>query len=93
MSRTLNKWNAQMTTDTRGFTQKHVGQCLSVKLKDGETIRIQLLELTVCDPPEPCCGITYRLLSAESAKDSRQIGEVYWTAYSDVHEFDVAQME
>ena len=82
-----------MSIDTRGFTEKHVGHRLSVKLNDGETIGIQLLELTVCDPPEPCCGITYRLLSTERVKDSRQLGEVYWTPFSDVREFDVAHVE
>ena len=82
-----------MPIDTRGFAEKHIGHRLSVKLSDCETIGIQLLELTVCDPPEPCCGITYRLLSTERTKDSRQLGEVYWTAFSDVREFDVAHVE
>jgi hypothetical protein len=82
-----------MSVDTRGFTEKHVGHRLSVTLNDGETIGIRLLELTVCDPSEPCCGITYRLLSTERDKDSRQLGEVYWTAFSDVREFAVAHVE
>lgn len=82
-----------MATDTRGFTEKHVGQRLSVRLNDGETVGIQLLELTVCDPPEPCCGITYRLLSAEQDKNPRRVGEIYWTAFRDVLEFDVAHVE
>jgi hypothetical protein len=82
-----------MSLDTRGFTEKHVGNRLSVKLNDGETIGIQLLELTVCDPLEPCCGITYRLLSTERTKDSRQLCEVYWTSFSDLREFDVDHVE
>ena len=82
-----------MPLGTHGFTEKHVGQQLFIKLNDGETIGVRLLELTVCDPPEPCCGITYRLLSAERESSSRQIGEVYWTSFSDVREFDVAHVE
>lgn len=78
-----------MPIDTRGFGEEHVGQRLSVRLNDGATIGIQLLELTVCDPPEPCCGITYRILSADRTSASRQIGEVYWTSFRDVREFDI----
>ena len=82
-----------MPVDTRGFSEEHVGRRLSVKLNNGKTMGIQLLELTICDSPEPCCGITYRLCSAERATDSRQIGEVYWTAFNDVREFAVAHVE
>jgi len=77
-----------MPIDTHGLTEAHVGKRLSVALTDGDAIGIQLLELTVCDPPEPCCGITYRLLSAEKPKASRQVGEVYWTSFNEISNFE-----
>ena len=50
-----------MPVDTRGLNLSHIGKRLRVDLARGESMEIRLHELTVCEEPEPCCGITYIL--------------------------------
>ena len=78
-----------MPVDTRGLQHAHVGKRLRIKLASGENDEVKLLELTVCQQPEPCCGVTYRLLSASRADAARQQGAVYWTGFQDVEDFQV----
>ena len=47
-----------MPVHTRGFRGDHIGKRLRVELQDGEVADISLLELTICEDPEPCCGNT-----------------------------------
>jgi hypothetical protein len=58
-------------------------------MSGGEVNEIKLLELTICEPPEPCCGITYALLSANRSDDSKEQGGTYWTAFREVERFSV----
>ena len=78
-----------MPVDTRGLRQEHVGKRLEIKRQHGGFDEIKLLELTVCDEPEPCCGITYRLLSASRGEMPRERGEVYWMGFDDIADFRV----
>ena len=78
-----------MPVDTRGLQQEHVGKRLEIKLQHGGFDEVKLLELTVCDEPEPCCGITYRLLSAGHGATQRERGEVYWMGFDDIAGFRV----
>jgi len=78
-----------MPVDTRGLNQEHVGKRMRVELVDGESLEIRLHELTVCDKPEPCCGITYILHSTNRADGKRQNGAVYWTAFGEIEKFEV----
>ncbi len=78
-----------MPVDTRGLSQEHVGQRLRVKFADGEVDEIKLLELTICDPPEPCCGITYTLLSTNRSDESKEQGGTYWTGFGEIENFRV----
>ena len=66
-----------MPVDTRGLSSSHIGKHLRVALTSGESMEISLHELTVCAEPEPCCGITYILLSTNLPEDRRATGSAY----------------
>jgi hypothetical protein len=78
-----------MPINTHGLRQEHVGKHLRVELAGGEIDEIKLLELTICEPPEPCCGITYTLLSTNRSVGSKEQGGTYWTAFGDIQNFKV----
>jgi hypothetical protein len=78
-----------MPVDTRGFDQGHVGKRMRVELADRESLEIRLHELTVCAKPEPCCGITYILLSTNRSDGRRDTGAAYWTAFDEIEKFQV----
>ncbi len=78
-----------MQVDTRGFHERHIGKDLRIELASGEVERIHLLELTVCEKPEPCCGITYTLLSTTDGGGAKKEGQVYWTGFGDIKNFEV----
>jgi hypothetical protein len=78
-----------MPVDTRGFMQAHVGKRMQVDLADGESLEIRLHELTVCAKLEPCCGITYILLSTNRSDGKRENGAAYWTAFGEIEKFQV----
>ena len=78
-----------MATDTRGLGQEHVGKRLWLELAGGELDEIKLLDVTVCEPAEPCCGIMYTLLSTNRSDGSKEPGATYWTAFRDIEKFRV----
>ena len=78
-----------MPIDTRGLRQEHIGKRLRVELAGGVVDLVELLELTICEPPEPCCGFTYRLLARERGDARKPEGEVYWTAFGEIENFRV----
>jgi len=78
-----------MPVDTRGLNQGHVGKRVRVELADGELLEIRLHELTVCDKLEPCCGITYILISTNRCDGTRENGAAYWTAFGEIEKFQV----
>ena len=78
-----------MPVDTRGFNQGHVGKRIRVELTGGEALEIRLHELTVCAEPEPCCGITYILLSTNRIDGKKDTGAAYWTAFDEIEKFEV----
>jgi hypothetical protein len=78
-----------MPVDTRGLRQEHVGKRMRVGLADGELLDIRLHELTVCARPEPCCGITYVLISTNRSDGKKDKGSAYWTAFSEIEKFQV----
>ena len=78
-----------MPIDTRGLHHEHIGKQLRVELSDGEVDEIKLLELTICEPPEPCCGITYTLLSTNRSDASKEQGGTYWTSFREIQNFRV----
>jgi hypothetical protein len=78
-----------MPVDTRGLNQQHVGKRMQVELADGELLEIRLHELTVCAKLEPCCGITYILISTNRLDGKRDKGAAYWTAFGDIEKFQV----
>ena len=78
-----------MPIDTRGMLQDHLGKRLRVEFADGQIDEVKLLELTICEPPEPCCGITYTLLSANRPDGSKERGGTYWTAFNEIYNFQV----
>jgi hypothetical protein len=78
-----------MLVDTRGLGQAHVGKRLRVELTSGEVDEIKLLDVTACDPPQPCCGIMYTVLSANQSAGSKTQGGTYWTAFGDIDNFRV----
>ncbi len=78
-----------MPVDTRGLSSSHIGKHLRVALTSGESMEISLHELTVCAEPEPCCGITYILLSTNLPEDRRATGSAYWTAFEEIKDFQV----
>ena len=76
-----------MPVDTRGLQEQHVGKRLRIDLASGEIAEISLLELTVCEEPEPCCGITYRLLLTNHCAGSKKVGAVYWVGFGEIKSF------
>jgi hypothetical protein len=78
-----------MSVNTRGLNQEHVGKRMRVELAGGEALEICLHELTVCAEPEPCCGVTYVLLSTNRAGGKKDIGSAYWTAFGEIEKFEV----
>ena len=75
--------------DTRGLNQDHVGKRMQVQLASGESLQIRLHELTVCAKLEPCCGITYVLISSNRPDGKRVNGSAYWTAFGEIETFHV----
>ena len=75
-----------MPVDTRGLQQEHVGKRLCVTFADGQTEEIKVLDVTVCDEPEPCCGIVYDLLETNG---TRKAGATYWTGFGEIRDFQV----
>jgi hypothetical protein len=75
--------------DTRGLNQTHVGKRMQVALADGELLEIRLHELTVCAKPEPCCGITYILISTNRSGGKREQGAAYWNVFAEIEKFQV----
>jgi hypothetical protein len=78
-----------MSVNTRGLNQEHVGKRMRVELAGGESLEIRLHELTVCAEPEPCCGVTYVLLSTNRSGGKKDIGSAYWTAFGEIEKFEV----
>jgi hypothetical protein len=78
-----------MPVDTHGLNEGHVGKRMRVELADGESLDIRLHELTVCEKLEPCCGITYVLISANRSDGNRDKGAGYWTAFGEIEKFEV----
>jgi hypothetical protein len=78
-----------MAVDTRGLSSTHIGKRLRVDLTHGESMEIRLHELTVCAEPEPCCGITYILLSTDRPEQKRESGLAYWTGFDKIAHFQV----
>jgi len=78
-----------MPVDTRGFQEQHIGKRLRIELSEGQTEEIDLLELTICEEPEPCCGITYRLVRTDQSDNIKKQGAVYWAGFSSIAKFEV----
>jgi hypothetical protein len=78
-----------MLVDTKGVRQEHVGKRLRVELTSGEVDEIKLLDVTACDPPQPCCGIVYTVLSTNHSECSRAQGSTYWTAFDEIKNFRI----
>jgi hypothetical protein len=78
-----------MPVDTRGLNSSHIGKHLGVALTRGGSMEIRLRELTVCSEPEPCCGITYILLSTDRPEDGRENRSAYWTGFKEIRDFQV----
>jgi hypothetical protein len=73
--------------EARGLTGEHLGKRLRVQLATGEVEEVVALELTVCDPPEPCCGLTYRLVHASKTSKAKAEGSVHWVAFDQIENF------
>ena len=82
-----------MAVDTRGLRAEHVGKRLRVEFGSRETSEVSLLNLTACEKPEPCCGITYVLLSTNRIDRGFEKGAVYGTGFGDIKEFQVLESE
>ena len=78
-----------MPVDTRGLREEHVGKRLHIDLGLGQVEEVNLLELTVCQEPEPRCGITYRLLRTSQHDESKKEGSVHWVGFGDIKNFQV----
>ena len=78
-----------MLVDTKGLRQEHVGKRFRVELTSGEVDEIRLLDVTACDPPQPCCGIMYNVLSTNGSGSSKTPGGTYWTAFGEIENFQV----
>ena len=78
-----------MPVDTHGLNSSHIGKRLQVSLARGESMEILLHELTVCKEPEPCCGITYILLSTNRPESGKENGSAYWTGFKEIRDFQV----
>jgi hypothetical protein len=74
-----------MPVDTHGLQQQHVGKRLRVTFADGQTQEIKVVDVTVCDEPEPCCGIIYDLI----ATDSTRKVSTHWAAFDEIKTFQV----
>jgi len=73
--------------DTRGLTEDYMGKALRLQRSGGEVEEMIALELTVCDPPEACCGLTYRLLHTSKPGAAKVPGSVYWVAFDQIANF------
>ncbi len=82
-----------MTVDTRGLRQEHIGKRLCVHFESGEISEISLLNLSACERPEPCCGITYLLLSTIRIDCGREKDAAYWAGLGDIKNFQVLETE
>ncbi len=78
-----------MLVDTKGLGQDHVGKRLRIELTSGEVDEIKLLDVTACDPPQPCCGIMYTVLATNQSAGSKTQGGTYWTAFGEIDNFRV----
>jgi len=78
-----------MLVDTKGLRKEHVGKRLRVELTGGAVDEIRLLDVTACDPPQPCCGIMYTVLSTNRSGADKTQGGTYWTAFGDIETFSV----
>ena len=78
-----------MLVDTKGLHQDHVGKHLRIELSSGEMNEIKLLDITACDPPQPCCGIMYTVLSTNQLASNKTQGGTYWTAFGEIETFRV----
>ena len=78
-----------MLVDTKGLRQDHVGKHLRVELTSGEVDEIKLLDVTACDPPQPCCGIVYTVLSTNRQTESKTEGSTRWTPFGEIANFSV----
>jgi hypothetical protein len=78
-----------MLVDTKGLRQEHVGKRLRIALTTGEVDEIKLLDVTACDPPQPCCGIMYTVLSTNRPGAHKTQGATYWTAFGEIENFRV----
>jgi len=75
--------------DTHGLRQEHVGKHLRLELASGEVDEIKLLDVTVCDPPQPCCGIMYTVIATNRPRAGKEQGGTYWTAFGEIEKFQV----
>jgi hypothetical protein len=75
--------------DTRGLKDWHIGKRLRIELSSGQVEEVRALELTICEPPEACCGLTYRLLCTNRNSESKQVGSVHWVGFEDIENFQV----
>ena len=78
-----------MLVDTKGLHQDHVGKRLRIELSSGEVDEIKLLDVTACDPPQPCCGIMYTVISTNELVGCKTQGGTYWTAFGEIDNFRV----
>jgi hypothetical protein len=78
-----------MLVDTKGLRQEHVGRRLRVELTSGEVDEIKLLDVTACDPPQPCCGIMYTVLDTNQSAANKTRGGTYWTGFNEIVNFRV----
>jgi len=78
-----------MPVDTHGFNPDHVGKKMRLELATGELLEIRVHELTVCAKLEPCCGITYILISTNRSDKKREKGAAYWTPFGEIQKFQV----
>ena len=78
-----------MFVDTKGLHHDHVGKRLRIELISGEVDEIKLLDVTACDPPQPCCGIIYIVLSTNQSAGGKTQGGTYWTAFNEIGNFRI----
>jgi hypothetical protein len=80
-----------MLVDTKGLREEHVGKRLRVEVTGGEVDEISLLDVTACDPPQPCCGIMYTVLSTNRSDGSKTPGSTHWTAFREIESFELLE--
>ena len=78
-----------MPVDTRGLNPDHDGKRMRLELASSELLEIRVHELTVCAKLEPCCGVTYILISTNRSDEKRENGAAYWTAFGEIEKFEV----